>query len=143
MGGSFGSRVNPTFSFSFLSFSFGFKNSLPTNQTLLVHIFTQISLDHFAKGEQDQTPRSRYLVTLDNLNKHIIIIIIIIIVIPSGYLQGKNTTQKKKIKKKKKKKKTPPCTSGVPCPTLSFGDALIPRALPYTWALLYPWATKG
>jgi len=41
----------------------------PTNQTLFVHIFTQISLDHFAKGEQDQTPRSRYLVTLDNLNK--------------------------------------------------------------------------
>jgi hypothetical protein len=28
-----------------------------------------MSLDHFAKGEQDQTPRSRYLVNLDNLNK--------------------------------------------------------------------------
>ncbi len=38
----------------------------------------------------------------------------------------------------------------VPCVTLSFGNGLIPRALPYTWALLYlniprallyPWAT--
>jgi hypothetical protein len=25
----------------------------------------------------------------------------------------------------------------VPCATLSFGNALIPRALPYTWSLLY------
>jgi hypothetical protein len=59
---------------------------LSTNQPLLVHIFTQISLDHFAKGEQDQTPRSRYLVTLDNLHK-------------------KWNCKKLKIKKKKKKGK--------------------------------------